>query len=371
MKKKILFITGSINQTTQMQQIAEQLSEFDCWFSQIFADSPLINGAIEYTSFLDKTILSGQFKENSEKYCRKNELKMDYKAKLNQYDLVVYCSDLIIPDRMLMNKTIWVQEGMIDPYNKVSQWVKKLHLPPYLAIGTALNGASNICDIYCAASEGYKKRFATIGTNPDKILVTGIPNFDNCEQFLDNDFPLRDFVLVATTDNRECFKPEDRPAFIQECVKIANGRQLVFKLHPNEIVDRAIAEIKEHAPANTIIYPTGNINPMIANCEEFITQYSSAVYVGLALGKKVHSYFDLEELKSQAPIQNGGTSDINIAQVCRDFLNYEGKKEDFIKTYQYKAHKSKELVYEQNNHSSAGSNVIEQIAPKSDVTNFK
>lgn len=346
MKKKILFITGSINQTTQMQQISAQLSEFDCWFSQIFADSPLINGVIKYTKLLEKTILSGQFRANSAQYCRNHGLKMDYQAQKNQYDLVVYCSDLIIPDRLLQNKTIWVQEGMIDPYNTVSQLVKKLHLPPYLAIGTALNGASNICDIYCAASEGYKKRFSSIGTNSEKILVTGIPNFDNSEQFLDNDFPLHDYVLVATTDNRECFKKEDRPEFIRECVKISNNRPLVFKLHPNEIIDRAVSEIKEHAPANTVIYTDGFINPMIANCTEFITQYSSAVYVGLALGKKVHSYFDLDELKSQAPIQNSGTSAQNIAQVCRDFLNHEGKKEDFIKSYQYKAVKTKGLVYE-------------------------
>jgi hypothetical protein len=346
MKEKILFITGSINQTTQMQQIAEQLPEFDCWFSQIFEDSKLINWVINNTTLLNRTILAGQFKANSEKYCLENGMKMDYKAQINDYDLVVYCSDLVIPKRMLQTKTIWVQEGMIDPYNTVSQWVKKLNLPPYLAIGTALNGSSNVCDIYCAASEGYKNRFSYIGTDANKILVTGIPNFDDCEQFLHNDFPLHDYVLVATTDNRECFKHEDRPAFIRECIKIANGRQLIFKLHPNEIVERAVAEIEEHAPANTLVYRTGNINPMIANCEEFITQYSSAVYVGLALNKKVHSYFDLDELKSQAPIQNGGTSAKNIAQVCRDFLNHKGKKEDFIKTYNYVPHETKGLVYE-------------------------
>ena len=51
---------------------------------------------------------------------------MDYKAKLNHYDLVVYCSDLIIPDRMLQTKTLWVQEGMIDEYNTISKIVKKL-----------------------------------------------------------------------------------------------------------------------------------------------------------------------------------------------------------------------------------------------------
>jgi hypothetical protein len=246
---------------------------------------------------------------------------------------------------MLQTKTLWVQEGMIDEYNTISKVIKKLHFPPYLAIGTALNGSSNICDVYCAASEGYKSRFARIGTNRQKIIVTGIPNFDNCKQFLVNDFPHQNYVLVATTDNRETFKKEDRPAFIKHCVEVAAGRNLIFKLHPNEISERAIAEIQEHTPSGTIIFKEGDINPMIANCAEFITQYSSSVYVGMALGKKVHSYFDMSELKAQMPIQNDGKSAQNIAQICRDFLAFKGKKEDFMKTYQPKIFE-KELSYD-------------------------
>jgi hypothetical protein len=344
MQQKILFITGSINQTTQMQQIAKHLPEYDCWFSQIFVDSPIYQWLIDNTELLNRTVVSGQFKENSERYCRQYALQMDYKGVQNRYDLVVYCSDMIIPDRMLQTKTLWVQEGMIDEYNQISKVVKKLRLPPYLAVGTSLNGASNICDVYCAASEGYKKRFASIGTDAHKILATGIPNFDNAQQYQQNDFPLHDFVLVATSDNRECFRKENRPAFIKECVEKAAGRTLVFKLHPNEILERAVSEIKQHAPKETLIYTSGDLNPMIANCSEFITQYSSAVYVGMALGKKVHSYFDMDELRNQLPIQNKGKSAQNIAQVCRDFLAFKGKKEDFIKTYHYKA--VGELVYE-------------------------
>lgn len=344
MQKKILFITGSINQTTQMEQISKELPEYDCWFSQIFVDSPIYQWVIDNTQLVDRTVVSGQFKENSEKYCREKGLKMDYKGKKQQYDLVVYCSDLIIPDRMLQTKTLWVQEGMIDEHNTMSKLIKKLKLPPYLAVGTSLNGASNICDVYCAASEGYKNRFANIGTDAHKIFVTGMPNFDNSEQYFQNDFPLHNYVLVATSDSRECFRPEDRVGFIKDCVAKAAGRQMIFKLHPNEIMERAVAEIKENTPEGTIIYTSGNLNPMIANCEEFFTQYSSAVYVGMALGKKVHSYFDEAELKSQMPLQNKGTSAKNIAQVCRDFLEFSGKKEDFAKSYQYKS--VSELVYQ-------------------------
>lgn len=303
-----------------MHQIAQHLSEYDCWFSQFFTDSPFLNAVINHTPILNKTIFSGQFKENSEKYLVSNGLNIDYQAKKNRYDLVVYCSDLHIPKRLRGLKLVWVQEGMTDKYNLFSKLVHALHLSPAITGNTSLNGTSNICDVYCAGSEGYKAQFAKLGTDPGKIKVTGIPNYDNIAQFFDNDFPYRNYVMVATTDMRETYRYENRPAFIKEAVKIAAGRKLLFKLHPNENFERAEAEIRKHAPAGTLIYSTGNTNHMIANCTELITQYSTVVYVGLALGKKVHSYFDINQLKRLAPLQNGGVSAFNIANICRKLM---------------------------------------------------
>jgi hypothetical protein len=64
---------------------------------------------------------------------------------------------------------------------------------------------------------------------------------------------------------------------------------------------------------------------MIANCDVLITQYSTVVYIGLALGKEVYSYFDIEMLKELVPIQNGATSGKNIARVCRRLLQEENE----------------------------------------------
>ena len=332
-RRKILFITGSMNQTTQMHEIAKQLPEYDCWFSQIFSDSPIINAAVKYTTIISGTVLSDQFRAKTEEYLKDHQLNIDYQAKKNKYDLVVYCSDMIIAKRLLKYKTIWVQEGMIDKYTALSTIVRKLKLPTWLTCDTSLNGSTNLCDIYCAASEGYKNYFGTNGTDMSKIIVTGIPNYDNCCQYLNNDFPYRDYVMVATTDMRETYRSENRPKFIRKTVEMANGRPMLFKLHPNEKFDRAEAEIKKHAPKGTLIYQKGNTNHMIANCSELITQYSTVVYVGLALGKKVHSYFDLEQLKSQVPIQNGGISSNNISQVCRKYIEYKGEKGNFLKDF--------------------------------------
>ena len=55
-------------------------------------------------------------------------------------------------------------------------------------------------------------------------------------------------------------------------------------------------------------FTDGNINHMIANCDVLITKYSTVVYIGIALGKEVHSYFDINLLKDLTPIQNEGKS---------------------------------------------------------------
>ncbi|MDN5288739.1 MAG: hypothetical protein JWR38_5013 [Mucilaginibacter sp.] len=327
--QKILFITGSVNQTSQMHQIAAELPEFDCWFSQLFTDSYVLNFFINNTSLLNGTVLSNYYRTNSEEYLRKHGLQIDYGAKLNSYDLVVFCSDIIVPLRVRKTKTIWVQEGMVDKYTLLSKLVKALKLPSFVCGNTSLNGSSNVCDVYCTASAGYRQYFAKKGTDNKKMVVTGMPNYDDLQQFLNNDFPYRNYVMVATTDMRETYRFENRPAFIKKAVKIADGRQLLFKLHPNEDVERAEKEIRKYAPAGTMIYKSGNTNHMIANCCELITQYSTVVYTGIALGKKVHSWFEIDQLKKLAPVQNQGTSAKKIAQMCRSYINHTGNKEDF------------------------------------------
>ena len=328
----VLLITGSMNQTTQMHQIASHLPDCNCYFSQIYADSKAVNW-VRRRGWVDHTILAGKFRADSEAYLRQHGLPIDYRGKSRQYDLVVVCSDLFVPANVRATRSVFVQEGMVDPVTPLSRLVKRLRLPRWLAIGTSLNGSSNLCDMYCVASEGYRDFFHHMGTDPNKLLVTGIPNFDNLDQHRHNDFPHHDYVMVATTDMRETFRTEDRPAFLCKCVEMAAGRQLLVKLHPNEIYDRALQEIRDHMPPDTLVFQNGNTNAMIANCAELITQYSTVVYTGLALGKPVHSYFDLDTLKRQMPIQNGGASARQIADVCRAFVTYNGPRQTFAQHY--------------------------------------
>jgi hypothetical protein len=334
-KKKILFTIGSPNQTSQMHQISSFLSEdYDCWFTQFYPDNSLEKWGLR-KGYLETTLMGGMFKAKADKYVAEHGLQTDYMAQRNDYDMAVFCTDLIVPRKLRKAKTVWVQEGMIDEVTAWSKFVKASRIiPRYFAMGTSLNGSSGLCDISCAGSVGYKNFFAGMGVDPGKIAVTGIINFDNIEQYRYNDFPHRDYVMVATSDIRECFGKEDRFKFLEECVAKANGRQLLFKTHPNEDQKRAVSEIKSVTPKGTLIYTDGNANHMVANCEELITQYSTLVYVGIVLGKKVSSFFNVDELRKLTPLQNGGVSAENIAAICRGYLEFKGTGKEFLKQYQ-------------------------------------
>jgi hypothetical protein len=214
--------------------------------------------------------------------------------------------------------TVLVQEGMTDPETALYGLVRTLGLPRWLA-GTAATGLSLAYDRFCVASEGYREFFAGKGIPKDRMIATGLPNFDDCGRHLVNEFPHRGYVLVATSDTRETLKRDDRAQFLSWVAEIAGGRRIVFKLHPNENRERSTVEIAARFP-DALVFADGNTNHMIANCDALVTQYSSVVYTGLALGKECYSYFDIDRLRRLVPMQNGGTSARHIARVCESLL---------------------------------------------------
>jgi len=327
---KILFIGGSLNQTKMAHTVAQQLApSYDCYFTPYYCD-----GLFELAAkagLLDFTVLGGQARRQTERYLAEHELQVDYRGEIHDYDLVVTTSDLLIQQNIRGKKIILIQEGMTDRETFMFHLVKWLKLPRYLA-STSTNGLSDAYQYFCVASEGYRNLFIEKGARPEKLVVTGIPNFDNVAQFLQNDFPHKNFVLVATSDARETFRYDNRQQFIRRALEIAAGRLLIFKLHPNENVKRASREINKLAP-QALIYPSVSIEPMIANCEVLITQYSTVVYIGLALGKEVYSYFDLEILRRLTPLQNGGTSARHIAQICRRVLENQPSQTEEAPAY--------------------------------------
>jgi hypothetical protein len=325
MQKKILFICGSVNQTSMLHKISGHLPEYDHYFTPFYVEGYL--ELLRRWRMLEFTGIGYKLAGRCHDYLTGHGLAVDYGGASHDYDLVVTCSDLFIHSNIRGRKTILVQEGMTDPETLMYHLIKRFGLPLYLG-STSTTGLSDAYDYFCVASEGYRDLFIGKGIDPRKIRVTGIPNFDNCRRFLDNDFPYHGYVLAATSDARETLKRENRRAFIEQCVRIADGRQLIFKLHPNERVERATAEIDRWAPG-ALVFASGETDEMIANCEVLITMFSTVVYVGLALGKEVYSYFDVDDLRRLLPIQNGGISARLIAEVCRRHINGQPVPDDY------------------------------------------
>jgi hypothetical protein len=317
MRRRIFFICGSMNQTTQMHQISEHLPDYEHSFSPYYCDGPA--EILRRRGLIEFTIAGNKLAGRCRSYLQNHGLPIDYQGKNGPYDLVVTGSDLFLPKNIRDNGIVLVQEGMTDPESMMFHLVKRLRfLPLWLAVGTSTTGLSDAYRAFCVASEGYRDFFIRKGVRPEKIVVTGIPNFDDCQRYCRNDFPYRHYVLACTSALREIFRPEDRKAFIRRAVEIADGRHLIFKLHPNENVQRATREIRRHAPG-AMVFPTGSAEEMIANCDVLITRVSSTALVGLALGKETYSDFDMDELHRLTPVQNGSAA-FNIANVCRRLL---------------------------------------------------
>jgi len=305
-----------MNQTTQLHQVSEHLREYEHSFSPYYCHG--FDELLRRLGLMEFTIIGHKLAGRCRRYLQDHGLPIDYQGRNQPYDLVVTCSDVYLQKNIRDHKIVLVQEGITDPESMVFHLVKRLRFLPRWLAGTSATGLSDAYRAFCVASEGYRDFFVRKGVRPEKIVVTGIPNFDNCRRYCSNDFPHRHYVLVCTSPLREIFRGEDRKAFIRRAVQIAGGRPLIFKFHPNENIERATREIHRHAPG-ALVFATGSAEEMIANCDVLITRFSSTAFVGLALGKETYSDVNMDDMRRLTPIQNGSAA-LNIANVCRRFL---------------------------------------------------
>jgi hypothetical protein len=207
---------------------------------------------------------------------------------------------------------------MTDPEDALYHLVRRFRFLPRWLAGTAAFGQSDAYDRFCVGSEGYADFFAERGVDRDKMVVTGIPDFDDCRRFRSADFPHRNYVLVATSDGRETLKRDDRLSFLRRARSIADGRKLLFKLHPNEDFERARREIASVAPG-AVVLTEGCAEVMVAHCDALVCEWSTLAYVALALDKPVHSNFETRLLRRLLPLQHGRAA-VEVAAVCREVL---------------------------------------------------
>jgi len=319
-RPKVLLICGNRNHTTTMHAIANELTDCDCAFTPYYCDDWSALDLMRRAHLLEFVALGHEFRTRCMSYLEERNLPIDVGGARGRYDLVITCSDLIVPSNIRGIPLVGVQEGMIDP--KLFWWRVMEHLPwlplPRWAAGTAGTGLSHAYDRYCVASEGYRKDFVERGAQAERLVVTGLPNFDNFAGYLRPGHWIEGCVLACTSDGRETFRRDDRKRFIRWALEIAGDRPLVFKFHPNERMSRAVDEVRQWAPRARAL-TSGSGEELAANCHTLITEWSTLAYVGLALGKPTYSYRDLEAHRAMLPVQHGRAAK-NIAAVCRDVL---------------------------------------------------
>lgn len=315
-RKKLLFMCGSMNQTTQMHRIAAELPEYEQWFTPFYTTG--FDELVRRSGAIESTIAGSKHVRRCREYLKKHGLSEDYRGSRDDYDLVVVCQDQLTQRNILDKRVVLVQEGMLDPTSFLFSIYKRLRFIPRWIVGTCATGQSGNYAKFCVASEAWRRYFLAHGLRPEKLVVTGIPNFDDCEAYRNNTFPYAGYVLVCTSDMRETGKRDDRKKFLSRVNEIAAGRKIIIKLHPNEKHARARREIEQWSPS-AIVLTEGSAEEMVANCDVLVCQYSTLALVGLSLGKEVHSYFDLADLKTKIPDQNRRAAK-NIAAVCRDVL---------------------------------------------------
>ena len=320
-KPKVLFILGNHNHNSILHQISMQMPEVDRWYTPYYCDDGSPLDYMRRLGLLEFIALGKRYRAECLEYCARHDLRVDLGAKRNKYDLVVTCSDLLIPRNVQNNRIVGVMEGMIDPK---AFWAKARAIFPSLprwVMSTTGTGLSCLYDKYCLASEGYIDEFHARGAPRHRLAVTGLPNFDNFAGHIKPGHWAEKYVVAFTSDGRECLRPDDRPAYIKKCLEIADGRPLVFKFHPNEKMSRSIREVEAMAPRAEWLADTsrGTGEELAANCASLVTEWSTLAFFGVALGKPTYSYRSHDELRRLLPLQHGQGA-ANIANVCREVL---------------------------------------------------
>jgi hypothetical protein len=317
-QRRILLICSSIEQTVQMHEIAKQLDDCDCWFT-LYRHQEL-SGWFTQHGLAHKLATTSKLQERCINYLHEHQLPIDPTDKVDSYDIIISTPDLAIRKASRQGRLVLIQNAMLDhdlvENSRENPADRLLNRIPFLARWLS-SAADDSYDKLCLASDGYRDLYVRCGVDRSRVEVTGIPQFDNYASFLKNSFPRRDYALVVTSEEREAFHFESHRHFVLDALRIARGWPLLFRIPDSEKHQRTIEEIRQLAPQARIL-TSGDIGPMVANCGMLITQCLSVAFIGMALGKDVHSYINLAVAYGLLPLQNGGQSAANIARVCRD-----------------------------------------------------
>lgn len=113
----------------QMHAIARALPEYESWFAPFYCDPPLAR--LAQSRVFAHTLVGTQTKLSCIEYLCAHDLLIDMRGQNNDYDLVVTCSDLVIPRNLRSSKILVVQEGMVRSWNPSTSVAQRLQ--PYVS----------------------------------------------------------------------------------------------------------------------------------------------------------------------------------------------------------------------------------------------
>jgi hypothetical protein len=135
----ILYICGSINQTEQLHAVSKAVgSHVVARFSPYFGDAHV--GLARRLGFLEATIAGNKRRGWCLDYLRDHGLEIDEDGRRDDYDLVVTCSDLILPRIARTKPLVAVQEGIFDPDTWTVGALATRALPAHVARGHVVDG---------------------------------------------------------------------------------------------------------------------------------------------------------------------------------------------------------------------------------------
>src|ERR1041384_4909819 len=114
-RPRVLFICGNRNHTTTMHAIAREMADCERWFTPYYCDDNTLLDYLRRAHLLEFVALGHDFRRRCLAYLQQHDLAIDLGAVRGGYDLVVTCSDLIVPSNIAGLPMVGVQEGMIDP----------------------------------------------------------------------------------------------------------------------------------------------------------------------------------------------------------------------------------------------------------------
>src|SRR5262249_35139838 len=160
---RVLYICGSINQTTQLRAVYEAMGDHAAFFTPYYGD--WVVDRMRHFGLIEMTIGGNKRRGWCLDYLAKNGLAVDLDGKGGGYDLVVTCTDLVIPKNVRRYPIVVVQEGILDPESWISRACRSTPFPNWLA-GTTCTGESGLYDRFCVASDRYRHDFIRRGAHP-------------------------------------------------------------------------------------------------------------------------------------------------------------------------------------------------------------